>query len=328
MEKQAIYELIQKKLSSTPLILIGTGGTMPYGIPGMEELAQRLQKKLTPKYGSDKEWIKFLGRLSKGIGLEDALTDLNLSSTIVDSIISETWELVNEADLKLMEKWLNNGTKLALGEIVHKYYQSFPQCVNIITTNYDRGIEYACDQYGILVNVLFEGEYFKRFNRQKRKNKGVNLLKVHGSLDWYYRDNKQVISIPLQKEIHTGMTPAIVTPGISKYQRVLETPFRDIVHIADELIENAKCFLCIGYGFNDSQIQTNIIREIQLGKSIVVWTKRLSDSAIKLIEANSRDFIIVQALENDDNKTEILLPSGKEIIDEILWTQEGFLKII
>ena len=129
---------------------------MPYGIPGMGELAQKLLRDLPPRYGSDKEWIEFSDRLSKGIGLEDALVDLNLSSTIVDDIINVTWELVNEADLELMEKWVIGGTKPSLGEIIHKYYQSYPQCVNIITTNYDRGIEYACDQYGIPLNVLFE----------------------------------------------------------------------------------------------------------------------------------------------------------------------------
>ena len=328
MEKEKVYEVIQRKLSETPLILIGTGGTMPYGIPGMTKLAERLQIELTPKYESEIEWIKFIDRLGRGIGLEAALTDLNLSNDILNDIVKVTWELVNEADLEIMKKWLTNGIIPPLGKIIHKYYQSHPQLVNIITTNYDRGIEYACDMCGIYINAMFEGEYFKEFKREIRKRQSVNLLKVHGSLDWYFRDNKQVVSVPLQNSIPNGMFPAIVTPGTSKYQRVMENPFRDIVHKADELIEEAPSYLCIGYGFNDSQIQANIINEIKQGKPIVVWTKELSEDAIKLIETNAKDYILVQAAKGDENKTEISLPSEKIILDKKIWTQEGMLEII
>ena len=301
---------------------------MPYGIPGMAQLGERLQKGLRPKYESESEWIKFTDRLEKGEGLENSLTDLNLSNDIICDIVKVTWELINEADLNLMEEWCASGTFSCLGEIIHRYYQSHPQCINIITTNYDRGIEYSCDQYGIPVNSLFEGEYFKRFKRQIKTRQSVNLLKVHGSLDWYFKYNKQVISVPLQKHIPREMFPAIVTPGTSKFERVLETPFRDILHIADELIEKASSYLCIGYGFNDSQIQTNIIREIQLGKIIIAWTKELSDEAVKLIESNGKDYILVQATKGDESKTEITMPSGKIILDKKIWTQEGLLEIL
>lgn len=330
MDKDKIYELIQKELSTTPLILIGTGGTMPYGIPGMGQLAIRLQQDLTPKYSTDKEWLKFEERLVSGVGLEVALTDLNLQEFIINDIIRVTWKLINEADIELMKEWLKKKEKTDLGKIIHKFYEVTPQCVNVITTNYDRGIEYSCDLCGLPVNSLFEGEFYKRFTRKNQiyNRKMVNLLKVHGSLDWFFEENGQIVSVPLQESILPQLQPAIITPGTSKYERVLEFPFRNILHLADEVIEKAQCYLCIGYGFNDSQIQTNIIREIRLGKSIVVWTKELSNEAMELIQSNSEKYIIVQALKGDDSKTEITLPFGKEVIDEILWTQEGLLKII
>lgn len=330
MDIDKIYELIQKQLNTAPLILVGTGGTIPYGIPGMWELAQRLINDLDKKYCADKQWGKFSENLKRGIDLENALVDVSLTNEMIKDVVNVTWDLVNQADLKLMENWITGGIRPELGKIIDKFYQAEPQCVNIITTNYDRVIEYSCDQLGIHVNCLFEGEFFKNFitSNHVRKKKIVNLLKVHGSLDWYFMQRNEVVSIPLQRKILGDFTPAIITPGTSKYQRVLESPFRDILHIADELIEKAQNYLCIGYGFNDSQIQNKIIRGIQMGKSIVVLTKELSSDATKLIQNNSDKYIIIQAYKDDDSKTEIIFPKGTEIIDEQLWTQQGLLKVI
>ncbi len=330
MDIDKIYEVIQKALSTVPLILVGTGGTIPYGIPGMRELAQRLVNDLDKKYCADKQWSKFSENLKKSIDLERALTDVRLTKEMIYDVVNVTWNLVNEADIKLMENWITGGIRPELGKMINRFYQAEPQCVNVITTNYDRVIEYSCDQLGIPVDCLFEGEFFKKFrtNNQVSRKKIVNLLKVHGSLDWYCMQRNEVVSIPLQRKIPAAFTPAIITPGTSKYQRVLESPFRDILHIADVLIEKAQNYLCIGYGFNDSQIQHKIIRGIQMGKPIVVLTKELSGDATKLVKSNSDKFIIIQAYKDDDSKTEIILPMGTEIVDEQLWTQKGLLKVI
>lgn len=330
MEKDRIFEHIQKYLTTVPLILVGTGGTMPYGIPGMGKLANQLIIDLDSKYKKDKEWCKFVDKLKAGKGLEEALTDLRLRECIIDDIINVTWKLVNEYDLRLMKDWSISSTKPNLGKIIQKFYQTTQQRVNVITTNYDRCIEYACDQFGLPVNTLFNGEYFKRFkiSNYKHSKQIVNVLKVHGSLDWYFETNGQVVALPLQGELLPGLKPAIITPGTSKYRRALEPPFREIIHIADDLIEKSQNYLCIGYGFNDSQIQANIISGIQTGKTIVVWTKELSSDALSLIQKNNENYIIVQALKSDDSKTQIIMPTGIEVIDEALWTQEGLLKII
>ncbi len=330
VEQEKIYEIIQKKLTTVPLILIGTGGTMPYGIPGMSALADRLILDLSSKYNGDSEWSKFEDKLNKGIALEEALTDLNLNESIINDIINVTWKLISESDLTIMKQWITSGIKSDLGKIIHRFYQATPQCVNVITTNYDRGIEYSCDQYSMLANTLFDGEYYKRFKRTNQigVRQVVNILKVHGSLDWYFENNGQVVSLPLQENLLCGLKPAIITPGTSKYKRVLETPFRDILRISDELIEKANNYLCIGYGFNDSQIQANIIREIQLGKPIVVWTKELSVEAVNLIKNNSENFVIIQACKGDNSKSEVIMTSGTEIINEQIWTQEGLLRIV
>lgn len=330
MNEDKIFERVQKALSDVPLLLIGTGGTMPYGIPGMWELAEYLINKLDAKYKTDKEWITFTDRLRNEDDLEKALTDLHLEESIVDDIVLATWELVGSKDLKMLYQWLDNSYQPALGKLIHRLYQANPQCVNIITTNYDRVIEYACDQYELPVDNGFRGEYISRVSKSHKINRSkiINLLKVHGSLDWFFESNNKVVALPIQESVPTYLKPAIITPGTGKYRRVLESPFREVLHLADDLMAEAQNYLCIGYGFNDSQIQNNIIDGIKLGKPIVVVTKKITSEAEKLITSNSENYIIIQAYEKDENKTEFLLPQGKTIIDYAYWTQEGFLKII
>lgn len=329
MDKDKIYQRIQKQLRDVPLILIGTGGTIPYGISGMGVLAETLLSELDGKYSGDSAWKEFASRLSSGTDLESALANLSLSEDIRADIVEVTWNLVSGDDIRLMHEWIATDKKPALGRIIHKFYQTDPQCVNIITTNYDRVIEYSCDQYMLPINTLFAGEYYKWFSAESiSRKKKVNLLKVHGSLDWFYRDSAQVVSMPLQEKIPAGLSPAIVTPGTEKYERVLKPPFRDVLHVADDLIAKASGYLCIGYGFNDSQIQTNIISGIRSGKTITVWTKQLSNAALDLITKAGEEYIIVEAEDGDDSKSRIIFPEGEEILNEKIWDMEGLLQII
>lgn len=329
MEKDKIFQSVQKALSTPPLILVGTGGTIPHGISGMEKLAEWLIKELDGKYSGEVCWKNFSGRLRKGIGLESALTDLNMPENILDDIVLETWKLVSCDDLLVLDKWLTEPERPVLGKLIYKFYLANPQCVNIITTNYDRLIEYSCDQYHMPINLFFEGEFIKRMRRNPKpaSSSKVNILKVHGSLDWYYNKDNQVVSLPLQKKIPCGCRPAMVTPGTAKYKKVLESPFRDIVHVADELMEKTQNYLCIGYGFNDTQIQNNIIEGIQMGKAIVVVTMKVSEEAKKLIQDNSDNYIIIQASGDDNRKTEFIMHDGTTVLDGVYWTQEGLCQM-
>jgi hypothetical protein len=96
--------------------------------------------------------------------------------------------------------------------------------LNIVTTNYDRFIEYACDMAGILVLDSFTGKITPVFRTNKleldyhynppgirgepRYVEGViKYTKLHGSLDWRFEDNK-ILKAPLPfgaDEKHPGI---------------------------------------------------------------------------------------------------------------------------
>lgn len=78
VNKNDIFLMVQKALNRPPLILVGTGGTIPYGISGMPKLANWLLRKLNSKYAGNPKWKEFDKRLKSGLDLESALTDLNM----------------------------------------------------------------------------------------------------------------------------------------------------------------------------------------------------------------------------------------------------------
>lgn len=329
MDKNMLFKMVQQYTEDKPLLLVGTGGTMPYGIPGMNKLTEHLISALGDKYKSDIGWGTFITGIKNGLDLESALTDINLKDAIINDIIMQTWSLVNEADMDLLAKILRNNEALPLSRLIKKLYTPEPQCVNIITTNYDRVIEYACDQFRIPTDVRFSGNYFKSFSNSGIKSKNiVNLIKVHGSLDMFKDKDNFVYSIPLQRTIPSGFIPEIITPGANKYRALLTGQCADMKHQADNLIEKANSFLCIGYGFNDSQIQRNIIEGVKNGKPIVVITKHLSDTSVDLIIKNSSKYVIIQEDIDESTKSDIFINKERFQIEGTYWTVEGLLNII
>lgn len=328
MDQELVFKIVQKNLENVPLVLIGTGGTIPYGIPGMSELAFHLIDQLDLKYKSVSEWIKFQQNLSNGKDLETALTGLNIPEHIMSDIARYTWELITLADLQIFYKIVNNEITIAFCKMFEYMCKFHPKQLKIITTNYDRIIEYACDQSRLSINVLASGCYLKHIDTKEIKPiANITLLKVHGSLDWFENEDGYVYSIPLQNKIPEKMNPKIIPPGSEKYRSIAQPPCRDVIHLADDYIGQANSFLCIGYGFNDEQIQTNIISSIRCGKPIVVVTKNLSEKSLEVLNKNSNNYIAIQ--ESDKfGYTDFITLEGKISIEGNYWKISEFMSIL
>lgn len=61
MERDDIFRAIQAAVEDTPLLMIGSGSSAPYGLPGMQELGEHLLKQLDIQAGHfyDKKVIGF-----------------------------------------------------------------------------------------------------------------------------------------------------------------------------------------------------------------------------------------------------------------------------
>lgn len=328
-KKEYTFSTIQKYITDTPVVLAGTGISIPAGIPGMNKLSKYLQANLKDKYAENSNWCKISDKLDEGIDLESALTGVDVKGELLTDIIKLTWNLVTEYDLKFFNENVLARVRQPLCELIIRLMSTCYNNVNIITTNYDRYIEYCCDICGVEIDNRFDGLYLKTLNNDKLKKKDVvNLLKVHGSLDTFHSiETKENICIPLQYKIPSGFVPEIVTPGSDKYETLLTTDtYRNILSKSDELINNAKCYLCIGYGFNDSQIQQNILRNITFGKPIVVVTKELSDAALSLISNKAQKYVVL--IESPSNQTRVIINKKDFEIEGEYWKLENFLEII
>lgn len=324
-----VFKTIQTYLTDTPIVLAGTGISIPVGIPGMNKLSKHLQSNLKDKYAENINWCKISDKLDEGIDLESALTGVDVKGELLTDIVKLTWELVTEYDLRFFHENVLSRVKQPLCELIIRLMSTCYNNVNIITTNYDRYIEYCCDICGVEIDNRFDGLYLKTLNTDQLKKKNVvNLLKVHGSLDTFHSiETKESICVPLQYKIPSGFVPEIVTPGSDKYEALLTTDtYRNILSKSDELINNAKCYLCIGYGFNDSQIQQNILRNITFGKPIVVVTKELSDEALSLISNKAQKYVVL--IESSLNRTRVIINKKDFEIDGEYWKLENFLEII
>lgn len=327
MDANEIFKCVQKAVEGVPLMLIGSGASAPYGLPTMGELGRHLLLTLGPHNSSNPDWQRFEKNIHDNMGLEEALTDVVLASDIIEDIRKATWELVSKKDIEVFYKVLFNEIQLPLAKLIKHFYQTHPQNVNIVTTNYDRLIEYACDSLRLPISTGFYGHYIKHYFGKFASQKIVNLVKVHGSLDFFKDPHDVSFSLPMQTSIPNGLKPEIITPGISKYQAVLKGTPRLLLNECDSLVNGASSYLCIGYGFNDEQIQEEIISNIRDGKPIVVVTMEVSDKAAHLLANNAAHFISVQKGKTDGT-TEFCIDRNITVVDGTYWTIEGFLEII
>lgn len=257
-----------------------------------------------------------------------------MSSTLTKKIIIGTWEFVNSRDLAYYKNLVDEKEKnFPLKDLFSKLLQSHPKHVKVITTNYDRVAEYAADLAEADIHTGFSGRYLLNFTQnylQSHPNQNrVDIWKVHGSLDWFNRENNLSFSSPLAKEIPENTMPLIVTPGIIKYQQTHLEPYRTVMNEADKALIQAPCFLCIGYGFNDEHVQPKLLGQVQKGRPIVTIVKKLTETGKKLLLQNHAKSIVLE--EAGDNSTYSHYFEDyvykKETLDGKFWQLGEFLNL-
>lgn len=332
MELNDIAKKVQKYLEDTPLVVLGSGASVPYGLPTMGSLGKQiLNDSNIQKINCFKSFEKDINT----IGLESAINRNELSEETKDKIREITWEQIENADSKLLIELLKNCDRIStVTALLKKIIEPTPNQAVIVTTNYDHIIEYAADILGVCIENGFEGFTLRKFDgfdsavsrkRQKARNRVAKILKVHGSLDWFIDSHGSTVSIPHSSMIPENYKPLIVPPGKDKYKSTNDEPYRSIIAEADKKFRRAKSYLCVGYGFNDAHIQPILIEEIKKGKPVVIATMNATDSCVKLIiNSGLRKYIV---LEKADNGTHVISDFGEEIVCGDYWSLDGLLKV-
>lgn len=338
MDFDALLKQLQDWTNKVPLLILGSGASVPFGLPSMWRLGEHLKNTLSFDDDADKaQFEAFKKSLDEHQDLEKALLGIQLNNNVLNTVIKATWELIAEADLKAYEQFVLNGKEVPLVILMKHLLSTTNRKLSIVTTNYDRIAEYSASTAEAFICTGYAQNYIGHFSDNIHTNalaniKGysgqVNIWKVHGSLDWFETSNKENVHLPLRKDIPQDYKPLIVTPGLSKYAETHNEPYRTIFAQADNEIQNANGYLCIGYGFNDVHVQPKLIQQIKT-KPIVVITKELTPKTKEtIIDGGCKNYILME--ESNRKDTKIYSSSqGEHIIENVsYWNLFEYLKRI
>lgn len=339
MSIEQIAKIAQACFASSPVIVLGSGASAPHGLPGMGALKDFLLEKINP-WGDEETrgWARVVEAFAAGEHLEQALTGKALPSNLTRQIVNHTWKCINVADQALFVGAVRSQMGFALGHLIVAQFASSQKILDIVTTNYDRVAEYACNSVDVLHSVGFTPGYLQRregsspisFAQGGKVLRTVRIWKVHGSLDWFERSDGSVLAAPLFQLPDTGLTPLIVTPGFNKYERTHDEPFRSTIQGADRALEHADGYLCVGFGFRDAHIEPKILDRCRnKNVPVTVIARTLTDEAKQFLQHKAGPQFL--GIEQNGSGSRAYFqgePYGYDIPEIDFWSIEGFLKLV
>ena len=331
MEWNGCMSLLQGYLENSPLIVLGSGASMPYELPSMGGLADEIKKSDTVI--SDPNYNAFCTAVDNS-GLEGAIDAVHLLPETLREIRRVVWETVNEKDCLYFDQHPID-PPTALVELIRKVLAPTPNKVSIVTTNYDRLAEYAADGAGATTVTGYEGSLIKKLElpssllktrRTRARERVVDIWKVHGSLDWFQAPDGTSVALPLARTIPNNFQPLIIPPGKEKYSSTHDEPYRTIIAEADNAFVQAGAYLCVGYGFNDEHIQPKLLTQISKGKPIVILARTMTPACKKhIVEAEVSKYLIFEFA--DSTHTKVYGKGWEEVYEGQYWLLDNFMKV-
>jgi|AntAceMinimDraft_16_1070373.scaffolds.fasta_scaffold27949_2 hypothetical protein len=197
-----------------------------------------------------------------------------------DKIIK--WELKNEKNNifeefknfiinQLVNSWTRYNSQNAqalLKPIRELLYSAEEFKINVFSLNYDLIFEenFNTEKKRLLENgftprkindkkvYLWSDDVFEHRDSAVK----INLYKLHGSLNWEYDNENEVIGI--KKNIFDGEEPLIIFG--SSYKMLSFDPFLFILSEFRKKLQNAQIFVVIGYSFHDKYINNLLIQQL------------------------------------------------------------------
>lgn len=314
MDIDEIYQTIQEYLKVSPLVIWGSGATIGFGLPSMSKLKDEIGNAL-PTFD------KTCTDLEAELGKDKYEADLPQIRKIIRNVVCD-------ADIKAKEQLLKNSDDFeGIRRLTKFCHDPHPKVMNVVSTNYDRILEYVWGYNGLFFTDGFEQHELAEFDENKFQDKDIiNLMKVHGSLDWFEIDHEV-------RKLNTdfGYDPVMIPPGKNKYRTTHNSPYRELMQKSDDAIKKASSFLVVGFGFNDEHITPLVGKKTRNGTPIVVVTKEVTSTTEKELE-KAKKVIYVEAA-SDITKSHIrIIENGTlksdTVEDKDYWKLNSFMDIL
>lgn len=307
-----LFTEIQGAFRKAPVLLVGSGFSCGYGLPGMGALAAYLANTVNDVLITDEAknaWAQAIDAIKDN--LETGLNNIPLGAVgwgeIVSAIRRETARLILDktvtAESKVLQEIADGGH--APSRLLNRLFDGSPQNaegIHVITTNYDTLLELFCDLAGLPLDTgfagfrrrkprprpIFQNQYNRIWVAEKRQqqfdhrlSKTVRLYKPHGSISWLNTDEGPMEVLNDAATIGR----AIVVPGPSKYQDALvNTLFDEMRTAMNAALADAQALLCIGFGFNDDHLQGVIKQRLAAGMPAIIITRDPTPNIEQLLD--------------------------------------------
>lgn len=323
-------------------VLTAAGTSMDNGVKrgkSREDLWEHCEEEINAIY----EILKDKGDTLKS-NLDKARTDKNIEDFLSIVIIYEKLNgPIKQGDDSLREKLqekIATACTLTLDDN-NRHHSDFlrkltarkpsdPR-VQLYTTNYDTLFEQAAMQAGLTVidgftfasprkfsGVNFDYDIVYRERSRIKPDESFipnvfQLLKVHGSIDWWKDENDAIY----QKE---GVRkPCIIYPASDKYESSYEQPYIELIaHFQQTLRKEGTLLMVVGFGFKDKHLQS-IIKEAVSQNShfhllIVCYGKDIDGNETGILPDYVSDFILGEDMKVPSNVT-ILFSTFKNFVE-------------
>lgn len=340
MELSALKKQLQEHLGDGLVLVVGSGLSCAEGVPGMGALGHHLVTHIPAMLSEEdsKLWEE-IHPLIEIEGLEAALLKHAPTASLETAIVQSTGNFIADAEAAIITEIFSNTRTLRLTKLLPHLLKP-DTGIPIVTTNYDRLVELACEEAGLGVDTMFCGHFAAKLSpldslwsfcrnaklvakivRYKWAPK-ANVFKPHGSLDWYHREGNPVRyagALPLPR--------LIITPGLNKFRNGYESPFDKHREKGNDAIDKARRFFIVGYGFNDDHLETHLTPRIKSGVRTVILTYALSSKA-KELSLENKTIVAIEYREESGVKGANIIVEGNEIFfpDIDYWDLEGFVK--
>lgn len=292
MELDALKKQLQGHFGDGLALIIGSGLSCAEGVPGMGAIGRHLMAQLPGILSVDDQRLwQQVCPLVVSEGLEAALLKHAPTPSLELAIVQHTGDFIAQAEASIIAEVFSRTRSLRLTKLIPHLLKP-GSGIPIITTNYDRLAELACEEAGLGVDTMFSGHFAGRLeplesywsfcrdvklvgrNVRYRFAPKASVFKPHGSLDWYHREGNPVRfagALPFPR--------LIITPGLNKFRNGYESPFDKHREKGNDAINRASRLLILGYGFNDDHLETHLTPRIKSGARTVILTRTLSPKA-------------------------------------------------
>ena len=321
------------------MTIIGSGLSCAEGMPGMAAIADQLIDRMSSLIDpADQDAWATIQTDMQVVGLEAALLKTQPSPSLENLIVAEVAAFLLPREQKILEEAISGRRILAVSRLFGHLLKP-ASGIPVVTTNYDRLIEFAAEQAGLGVDTMFVGSYSGSLNENEsnlsflrdvklrgklvhyRYRDRIRLFKPHGSFDWFLGPNG-----PIRYCGDLSLSRHIITPGLNKFRSGYDSPFDKHRERANAAIDQASRFLIVGYGFNDDHLETHLKPMLRAGKPALLITMEVSNGA-RAIQASCPNFTSLEyGKEGGKEGTLLFLGASRHFFPDLdIWRLERFI---